>query len=257
MERSPKDSETLAEILADHARRDAEALQGDGGSTPAPEPEELLDLLEDRLPPEEARRLERRVLADPEASRAMLDLADFAEAETSAGSGPSEVSVHAGWRDFQTRLRDEEPTRARPTPAPPWLMAVAAGLLVAVLGLGAWVWMLRQPQPLVVAQLESLDLVAAVRGEETVVPLAPGVPLRLVLRPEERHAEYRAEIRWTGPAGETDHRIEEGLVRDDLGLVTLLLSGRPGAYELILSAGDPPRELERYHFRIVPESDGG
>lgn len=254
MERSPKDSETLAEILAQSARDDAEAGPD---STPAPEPEELLDFLEDRLPPEEARRLDRRVVADPEASRALLDLADFAEAETSAGSAPPEVATHAGWRDFQKRLQEAEPTRARPTPAPPWLMAVAAGLLVAVVGLGAWVWTLRQPPPLVVAQLESLDLVADVRGEETVVPLAPGVPLRLVLRPEERHAEYRAEIRWTGPAGETDRRVEEGLVRDDLGLVTLLLSGRPGEYELILSAGDPPRELERHRFLVGPESDGG
>lgn len=256
MDNSPRDSEILAEILGERARRDAEAEGADLDPATAPEPEELLDLLEDRLPPQEARRLERRVLADPEAAQALLDLAELAEAEASAGAGrPPEVATHAGWRDFQSRLEEKE---RKPRRTPPWLMAVAAALLVAAVGLSAWVWTFRDdPAPTLVANLPTLELAADVRGEETVVPLAPREPLRLVLAPAERCPTYRASVQWTGPAGATWTRPVEGLVRDRLGRVTLLLSGEPGAYTLALSGCDPPRELESHRFRIVPESDGG
>lgn len=253
MTRDPRGSEILTELLAEHARKDAEAEGADLGS--APEPEELLDLLEDRLPPEDAERLERWLIADPEAARSFFDLADFAEAEAAAGAGPPEVATHAGWRDFQSRLEEETPGSSRRTP--PWLMAVAAGLLAAVVGLSAWVWTLRDAEPPMVAQLTSLELAADVRGDEAVVPLAPGEPLRLVLAPAERCPAYMAQIRWTGPSGASRSHALEGLVRDDLGRVTLLVSAEPGAYELELSGCEPPRQLERHRFRVVPESDGG
>lgn len=256
MKRDSRDAEFLAELLAEQAREDAEAEGADLGS--APEPEELLDLLEDRLPPEDAERLERRVIADPEAARAFLDLADFAEAEASMGAErPPEVATHAGWRDFESRLQEETPGSSRRTPPPPWLLAVAAGLLAAVVGLGAWVWTLSDAEPFAVAHLTSLELAAETRGEEAVISLAPGAPLRLVLAPAERCPAYRASIRWTGPSGASRSRTLEGLVRDDLGRVTLLVSGEPGAYVLELSGCEPPRELERHRFRVVPESDGG
>lgn len=253
MTNTPKDPETLRDLLAEHARRDADTQE------PAPEPEELLDFLEDRLPPDEARRLERRVLADPDAATALADLADFAEAEKTAGSSVPEVATHAGWRDFERRLETAGTAEAASTPKnrpPPWLSAVAAALLVAVLGLGAWVWTLRSAEPLWVANPESLTLVAA-RGEEAVVSLTDGAPLRLVLSPTERCPTYRASIERSGPGGETSSRSLAGLVRDERGLVTLLVPGESGAYSLTLSGCDPPRDLETHRFRIVPESDGG
>lgn len=248
MDRSRREDEALAELLAEHARR--EAADAEPGASPTPEPEELLAMIEDRLPPETARRLERRLIADPDAARDLLDLADFAAAEAAAGSKPPEVATHAGWRDFRRRhLAPTEPRRP-----PRWLGALAAALFLAVVALGGWVWMLRGAGQTseVVANLETLELATATRGDDPAVTLPAGAPLRLVLAPEERCPEYRAEIARDGGSGDPWSRTVEGLRRDPLGRVTLLLPGGWGSYSLVLSGCDPPRELERHRFRIVP-----
>lgn len=250
MNESRREDAALAELLAEHVRRET----GDDRASRPPtlEPEELLAMIEDRLPPDAAQRLERRLIADPDAARDLLDLAEFAAAEEAAGTTPPEIATHAGWRDFERRLAAGAARRRRP---PPWLGVVAAALFIAVIALAAWVWRLRsaEPVPEVVANLASLELVAATRGEDPVVALPAGAPLRLVLAPEERCPEYRAEIRRSGAAAAGWSRGVEGLRRDALGRITLLLPGEPGSYSLDLSGCDPPRELERHRFRIVAE----
>lgn len=250
MNESRREDADLAELLAEHARREAGADQP--GPPPTPEPEELLAMIEDRLPPDAAQRLERRLIADPDAARDLLDLADFAAAEAAAGTAPPEVATHAGWRDFQRRLAAGAARRRRP---PPWLGVAAAALFIAVIALAGWVWRLRtaEPAPQVVANLATLELATATRGDDPVVALPAGAPLRLVLAPEERCPEYRAEIARDGGSGDPWSGSIEGLRRDPLGRVTLLLPGGWGSYALVLSGCDPPQELERHRFRIVAE----
>lgn len=249
-----RDDEILAELSADHARREAEAE----GTAAAPEPEELLDLLHDRLPPAEARRLERRLLADPEAVRSLLDLADFAEAEAAAdaraaGEGtPRDVATHAGWRDFERRLSTERGAPRRSPSPPRWLVAVAAGLFVATLGLGGWVWKLSTPEPTGIASLPTLQLVAVRSGEEPTVPLPPGAPLRLALAPSERCPSYRATVR---RADGWERSVD--LAPAASGALSLLLEqAPPGSYTVQLTGCDPPREIETHRFRVV-SGEGG
>lgn len=267
MDDRARDLDLLTELLADHAR--AEAADGEAAAGDL-EPEEMLAFLEGRLEPAAAARLERRLVADPEAARSLLDLADFAAAEASAGDTPREIATHAGWRDFQERLgKPAAPARR----TPPFLIALAAGLFVAVVALAGWVWTLSgagpaglagPAGPAVLGNLASLELGAGLRSDDlATAAVAPGAPVRLVVAPLERCPEYTAEIRREGSGGAAWSHTESGLVRDRLGLVTLLLSAGPGNYELTLTGCEPPRALESHRFRIVPpgatgaEGDGG
>ncbi|HUP43452.1 MAG TPA: hypothetical protein VM599_09600 [Thermoanaerobaculia bacterium] len=281
--RTPTDAEALATVLAERAAEEEAARLGEepGGGAGGGEPgeEKLLDYLEGRLPPEAEAALQRRLVASPEAARKLLDLEDLlqararsssgagagtgtgGEAGSRSGEGPADFAVRAGWRDLQGRLPGREGAWRR---WPPLLSAVAAALALAVVGLGAWVWQLeseREPSFLV-ATVESLELGAASRsGEGEAVELEPGGFLRLVLLPEERCPEYRAEV--TGPLagaspGEAEARTHalSGLERDELGLVTpLLLDPAPGRYTVLLLGCEPEREISRHGFEIVRPGD--
>lgn len=85
MTRPNPELEALTAALAERAREQA---GGAGGSAPAalPEPEEMLDYLAGRLEDEDAQRIERLVVAEPEAARMLLDLADFEMAGAEAGA---------------------------------------------------------------------------------------------------------------------------------------------------------------------------
>jgi len=65
-----RDREALIAALAEQAR-------STGTDGPEPEPEKLLDFLAGRLDPEEEERLSRYLMANPKASRALVDLADL------------------------------------------------------------------------------------------------------------------------------------------------------------------------------------
>ncbi len=241
-----KDVEALTAELAALARETA-------GSGPEPETEELLDYLEGRLPPKAEAALQRRLVASPAATRKLLDLADLAEARTApqptAGADrtdePADLAVHAAWRDFQRR-RGARPAVSRRPPA--WLAGLAAALLLAVLGLGSWVWQLESRGDRVLANLRSLELSEATRSREVpALALPEGEPLRLVLAPPERCLQYRAEL--TGPG---TRRTVRGLELDELGRVSLLLDrAGPGRYRLRLSGCEPEREISTYRFEIV------
>jgi hypothetical protein len=272
----PTDAEALAAALAERAEEEAARLgEEPGGGGPAEE--ELLDYLDGRLAPEAEAALQRRLVASPEAARKLLDLEELLQAQAEArsgaqggtggeagsrsGEGPADFAVRAGWRDLQGRLPGREGAWRR---WPPLLSAVAATLALAVVGLGAWVWELeseREPSFLV-ASVESLELGAASRsGQGEAVELEPGGFLRLVLLPEERCPEYRAEV--TGPLagaspgeGEARSRALSGLERDEFGLVTpLLLDPEPGRYTVRLLGCEPEREISRHGFEIVRPGD--
>src|SRR3954449_12808611 len=144
MTRPPTDREALIAALAEEAR---------SGVTGEPEPEELLEFLAGRLPPEDERRVERQLAASPEAARALLDLQDLEAAGAAAGTQPAELAVRAGWRDLQGRLPAAVPWFRR---LPPLLSSIAAALLVATLGLSVWVLRLQGELRRPIANVRSL-----------------------------------------------------------------------------------------------------
>jgi hypothetical protein len=238
------DRDALLAALAEQARSDAPGA-------PEPEPEELLDYLADRLAPEEAQRIERRLVASPAAARALLDLAELEAAGAAAGERPTEIPVRAGWRDLQDRLPEARPRPRRP---PPFQSMIAAALLVATLGLGARVWTLQEELHRPVANLASLELLSDSRaGEDRSIEVAPGQPLRLVLSPAARCPTYSAEV--AGPRS-GDRQTIEGLERDERGRLTLLLRLEPGSYGLRLAGCAPRRTLEEHRFRIARPHGG-
>lgn len=253
--RPPTDLEALTEVLAERARESA---------GPEPEAGELLDYLEGRLTPEAEEAMQRRLVASPEASRKLLDLADLAEAGAAAegratgelGDEPADLAVHAAWRDLQGRLPSGETGGSRPGRAgrpQPWLAALAAALFVAVLGLGFQVWRLGDGggpgEGAVLASVETLELFEGVRsGEAATVELEPDEPLHLVLAPAERCPSYRAEL--AGPEPGERRRVE--LERNEYGQVSLLLlRAAPGRYTLRVPGCDPGHEVSTYGFEIV------
>jgi len=261
--RPPTDVETLADVLAERARE---------GAGPEPEAGELLDYLEGRLSPEAEAGIERRLVASPEATRTLLDLADFAEAgaaaEARAGEeagdereeAPADLAVHAAWRDLRARLAEASAAGAAETGRPgratrsqPWLAALAATLFVAVLGLGFQLWRLGDgggpPEGVVLANVETLELFEEVRsGEDRTVEIEPGGSLQLFLHPEARCPSYRAELAGPGPG--VRRRVE--LHRNELGQVSfLLLRAEPGRYTLRVPGCEPGHEVSTYGFEIV------
>jgi len=229
------DREALIAALAEEARRAAP-------ESPDPEPEELLDYLDGRLAPEDEERVGRQLAASPEAAQALLDLEELEAATVQAGTGPADLAARAGWRDFQSRLPEAAPRSHHP---PAWLTAIAAALLIATIGLSAWVLRLQGSMRQPIANVPSLDLISDGRGTEPVATVPPGVPLLLRLSPAERCPVYTAEV--SGPG---DHWTVEGWRRDTRGNLTLQVAGEPGPYELRLLGCEPRRELEEHHFRI-------
>jgi hypothetical protein len=250
--------QALAGVLAQEARQRT-------GETP--EPEELLDLLRERLDPEAEEELRARVLADPEASRRLLDLEALVrggeEAERLRGEGMADLTAAAGWRDFQARLPSQgqriDPAQdAGSAPVTgsrgatvqssfPWLRPVAALLLLSTVSLA--ILLLRQPvEPtLTVANLQFLELSADLRSapEPQAISIAGGEPFILVLAPEERCSSYRLELE-----GPDDPAPTEGLHLDSKGTLVVLRSLAPGTYAATLRGCEPSRSLERYTFQV-------
>lgn len=240
------DREALIAALAEEARSVA-------AGEPEPTPEVLLDYLAGRLPPEEEQRVARQLAAHPAAARTLLDLAEIEAAGAAAGERPTDLAAVAGWRDFQ----DNWMPHPRPLPhrlAALW-PAIAASLLVAVMGFGTWAWRLQGLLQRPIVNLATLELSSADRAAgEPVLELPSGAPLRLVLAPEERCPGYTAEL--AGPRS-GDRRPVEGLKRNERGQLTLLWRLEPGPYRLRLFGCEPRRELEEHRFRITAAGSGG
>lgn len=238
------DRDALTAALAEQARSDAPEM-------PEPEPDELLDYLAGRLAPEDEQRIARQLVADPAAARALLDLAEIQAAGATAGERPAELVVLAGWREIRDGLQ------GRLSGAPPrfhrlskLLPAIAASLLMATVGLGSWVWRLQGELRHPVANLRSLELASGSRaGNDPVVELPLGAPLRLVLDPAERCPGYAVGLEGPRPG---DRQTIEGLERSEGGQVSVLLRRvEPGSYRLLLTGCEPRRELEEHRFRIA------
>jgi hypothetical protein len=237
MTRPPTDREALIAALAEQAR---------GEAAGEPEPGELLDYLAGLLPPEAEQRVGRQLAASPEASRALLDLADLETAGAAAGTQPAELAARAGWRDLQSKLPAPRPWFRRS----PILSSVAAALLVTTVGLSVRLAQSQGELSRPVANLARLELASGSRAaEEPVAALPPGAPVLLLLAPAARCPAYTAELE--GPIKGDRHTLR--LKPDKLGRLTALLPGRPGEYRLSLTGCEPPRPLEEHRFRITAE----
>ena len=266
------DEEALRAALAERALEDAaaapRAASGSAAGTrpPAPDPEELLDYLAGRLAAEDAQRVERRLVADPEAARALLDLAEFEAAAREAGAAgggtggegggearPVDLAVRAGWRHLRGRLAAEAAPSRRPGSRAPWYLAAA--LAVVGLGLGYRAWQLQEELGRPVAVAVSLDLHAGTRagGAGPEVELAGGWRLLVVIEPAARCDDYRAVIERTEGG---DRVTVPGLVRDAQGVVMFHWTPAPGAYTLTLSGCGGGGEPEEHRFRVARPPPG-
>lgn len=251
MTRPPNDSERDRDREALIAALAEEVRSGAGGEPP-PEPEKLLDYLAGRLDAQEEERLSRYLTANPEASHALLDLADLEAAGNEAGERPAELAAVAGWRDLERRLPEAAPSHFRRFQT--LLTSIAAALLVATVGLGTWGWHnygeLHRP----VANLQSLQLSETRAGTEPVVPLAPGAPLRLVIRHRStvRCPDYEAVLEGPKPG---DRLTIQRLTPDERGNLNPMLYPKRGSYSLQLYGCEPRQEAGNYRFTVKPDGD--
>jgi hypothetical protein len=246
MTQPPTDREALIAALAAETRLT--------GTDEEPEPEKILDFLAGRLEPDEEESLSRHLLAHPEASRALLDLAELEAAGAEAGKRPADLAALAGWRDLERRLPSPATSRFRQFFQPRMLQpaALAAALLVSTIGLGTWVWRLQGELNRPVANLPSVELSATREETEPAVMLPPGAPLHLVISPVVRCPGYKAILEGPKPGDQIPVR---GLVPDARGLLNPQLRLNPGSYGLKLYGCEPQQEAGNYRFTVTPDND--
>jgi len=216
-----------------------------------PEPDELAADLAGELSPEEEKRVQDHLVACRECSELLLDLAALGDPDYGADEPFTPADADAVWEGVRKRIGHEEtvlPFRAPVRTSPPrWLAALAATLLVAVLGLSLWVASLRRAvedlsRPQINAPVIDLQP-GARRGEATATAEVPAAArlFTLVLLPERRgtYEDYEAEI--AGADGATVWR-ERGLEPNAFGSFSLTLPRRtlgPGNYRVRLSGIGP------------------
>ncbi|HEX4962972.1 MAG TPA: zf-HC2 domain-containing protein [Thermoanaerobaculia bacterium] len=240
-----------------------------------PEPETLAAYHAGELAQGEVQRLQEHLLACRECAALLLDLDGLADPDFGAGS-LSATDQEALWGRIQGEIAQEEtpptltplapviPLRrpARFAPQPRWLQALAASLLVATVGLSAWVVSLRhtvtelsQPQPNAsVIQLSPLTTRGA-RGSEPVPGEARRFTVVLYLPGAGRAAEYRAEV--LRADGGRAAEVPGLMFNEDLAGVSLELSRDeigPGDYRLRLygstGQGAPEKVVAEYRLHV-------
>jgi len=237
-----------------------------------PEPETLAAYHAGELTADEERRLQDHLMACRECSDLLLDLEGLADPGFGAGS-LSAADQEALWGRIQGEIKKEErpapvvPLR-RPVPSvasPRWLQALAAALLVATVGLSAWVASLQrelsqaQPNPSVI-QLSPLTTRGG-RGS-----LGEGISAedsrRLILvlylpGPPARATEYRAEV--VRKDGGKVLEVSGLVFKEKLDGVTLELPRDqlgPGDFRLLLfgntGQGAPEKPIAEYRLHVEP-----
>lgn len=196
--------ETAVRALARDARR---------GLGPHPSPEELLDYHAGDVSAAERDRVQEHLSLCPACTRALLDLSAFPDVEPARETdrlSPAELA--AEWRRFEETTGSVRRPRLR-LGVPPLRIAyaLAASLLVAVVGLSIWNGRLRQEivklsGPRADVQVADLTPLAASReraaAERDVVTFPAGVDrvlLILNLAEVPSYADYRMEV--ASPAG--------------------------------------------------------
>ena len=262
--------------MANNSKEDLKAALGDFLSAarrdlePHPSPDELVAYSAGKLSAAEEARIQNHLALCSHCLELLLDLGRLSDSEPDGEHSVTADEKAAAWQALQARLAAEAAPRRRPGllafPRPAY--ALAACLLVAVVGLSLRVWHLERsladlshPQ----ANAPVVDLLPAspLRGEpgkRAVVKLAPASRFFvLILSPKGSpdDADYRVEIL---DAGGRIVWSEEGLEKDPHGSFTLIVAGSflgPGEYRLRLyglKEGTGPhtaRLLEEFRMQIV------
>jgi hypothetical protein len=246
----------LGDALAE-ARRDLSAH---------PAPEDLLAYRDGELPGSEQARVEDHVVACPHCLELLLDLGRLSDPGFGGEPNFTAAGKAADWQAVQARLAAETAPRRRParflaSPRPAY--ALAATLLVAVVGLSLRTWQLQQSvedlsRPQLNAPVVDLFPASPLRGEEgegAVVELAPASRFfTLILSPKGSpdYPGYRLEILDSGGRAVWS---ADGLEKDRHGSFTLILARGfldPGEYRLRLYGlgGDTAILIEELRMRI-------
>jgi len=234
------------------------------------------------LPEEEERRVQDHLLVCRECAELLLDLEGLGDPDFG-----QDVEIPAGtdealWERLRQEIRDDpRPTlRAEAAPAtvvpfaprrrnapPPWMSALAAALLVAVIGLSVWVASLRQTvRDLSLPEVNApvLEPVLSGIGQREGGPapaaeeVSSGVRLfALILSPVRRgdFQDYDVEI---SRAGGGVVRRETGLRPNAYGSFSLIetrSSLGPGDYQIRLfgiGSGGQRENLGEYALRVAP-----
>ncbi len=226
------------------------------------------------LTEEDEQHVQDHLLACRECAALLLDLEGLGDPDFGR-----EVAIPAGteeavWERLRQEIREEPappaavvpfPPRRRSAP-PPWLPALAAALLVAVIGLSVWVASLRRTvdelsQPEVNAPVLDLVPLGIGQRDEAVAPAAE-VPtgarmFTLILSPARRgdFLDYEAEI---ASAGGTVVWRERGLRPNDYGSFSLTVqrdwlgTGEHRIRLFGIPSGGAREPLGEYALRIAP-----
>ena len=205
---------SLIEVLA------GEATAGAGEHL---EPELLAEYQAGGTGPETESEVRAHLVGCRRCVQALLNLEDFARATTAAPSNVSDLATAVAFRAFEANTLSE-PDRSTPAWWRTRAVALAASLVVAVLGQSAWVLHLRSVNSVLRYSLAELNAPQAnpqtvfisdsLRGESATdtVTLSPEQAyVLLVIVPDliETHGRYRVEI--SGDRGQvtwSDDRVE-------------------------------------------------
>lgn len=226
------------------------------------DPDELLAYLEDTLPEGRVSEVRDHLVGCAECAEALLDL----EALSSIGDEPEvvDLEMEAAWRALRPRIHRSESQEQR-NQGSSFLPRAVAALLVAVVGLSAWVAVLHrdldatrqrlaapQPNP----PLVYLDgLTRSDGGVPEVSPSAAGDRLVLILTPDRLEPFPSYEVELLDDQGATIWQ-GGGLQMNELGTVRLGLAFErlPDSGEVTVrlrGVGDNRSELlGEYVFRV-------
>ncbi len=234
-----------------------------------PEPETLAAYHAGELEEDEAQRLQGHLLACRECAALLLDLDGFADPGFGAGS-LSAADQEALWGRIEAKIQEEEPVLApviplRPAsraPQPRWLQALAAALLVATVGLSAWVASLRhtvealkrpEPNAPVVDLFSGASRSAGSPSPTTMIPRDFRF-FTVILHPPHARSTSRYRVEITRAGGESVWS-EDGIAPSPLGPLPLTLTRSligPGEYRIRLfeETGNPKEPLVDYGLRV-------
>ena len=236
-----RQAEALRSLATEEARR----------LTNHPGVEVLAAYSDGRLAPDEEDRVQEHLAFCRDCAAQVADAAHLAsEPLDQTTAGPGEVAIEALWRAQRRRFEvaPDLPVRTGGwrTTAPPWIVAVAASLLFAVVALSVWVHALRSTlavlsSPQLNTPVEVLMPEAFLRDTEeqrAVIELPAGASsLTLVLSFPEREIGdgYALEV----ATGDEVRWQNRGLVRNSDGSFTVTFVRSwlsPGRYQLRLFA---------------------
>ena len=231
-----------------------------------PELDTLVDYLSDTLDEDQDERMRDHLAACKQCGAKVLDLEPLVNPEAPP-EGVADLALEVAWKDLKSRMQVAQAPRSAPGAAR-WPMALAASMLVGVVGLSVWVTELRRSTGQLREQVAGLsrpqvnlplfyvdELTRSSTNEATPVEVpAEAMYFVLIFSSAEfggydsfeldfTDAEGREVLRSTGLELSESGGLRLGLSRDVLPA---------DEYRIRLSAldGGEPRVLEEYRRRI-------